>query len=134
MKMHKLGNGVRRKSLSLAIAALTTATIYSPGSFAQDEGAGIEEITVTGTRIRVTDGMATPTPVITITPDELTNFEPGGTVAEQLDALPQFFGTATAQRGSGALFRTAGGSFLYIRGLGAIRTLVLLDGSRFVTA
>jgi iron complex outermembrane receptor protein len=126
--------GARKKSLALAIATISAAVIYSPGSFAQDDVGEIEEITVTGTRIRVTDGMATPTPVTTITPDELTNFEPGGTVAEQLDALPQFFGTATAQRGSGALFSTAGGSFLNMRSLGANRTLVLLDGSRVVPA
>ena len=35
--------------------------------------------------------MAEPVPVTTLTTQELELFEPGGTVAEQLDALPQFF-------------------------------------------
>lgn len=47
-----------------------------------------EEITVTGTRLRRTDGMAEPVPVTTLTPHELQLFEPGSTIAEELDALP----------------------------------------------
>ena len=55
---------------------------------------------VTGTRLRRADGMAEPTPVTTSAPLELQMFEPGSTIAEQLDALPQFFSTGTAQRGA----------------------------------
>ncbi len=65
----------------------------------------------------MTDGMAEPTPVTSVTVKELANFEPGGTVAEQLDALPQFFATGTAQRGGPALFGDGGGSYLDMRGL-----------------
>ena len=93
-----------------------------------------EEITVTGTRIRATDGMAEPVPVTTLTTEELAVFEPGSTVAEQLDALPQFFQTTTAQRGGPALFGPGGGSYLNMRGLGAERTLVLFDGFRMPPA
>ena len=110
------------------LAAITTAMIQSPVLFAQDDE-GIEEITVTGSRIRQTDGMAAPTPVTVVTPEELSSFEPGGTVAEQLDALPQFFGTQTAQRSVGSL-ASGVGSFLNMRSLGTQRTLVLLDGAR----
>jgi iron complex outermembrane receptor protein len=98
------------------------------------DSASPEEITVTGTRIRMTDGMAEPVPVTTLTPDELELFAPGGTVAEQLDALPQFFLTTTAQRGGPALFGPGGGSYLNMRGLGAERTLVLFDGFRMPPA
>jgi len=73
--------------------------------------------------------MAAPTPVTVVTPEELSSFEPGGTVAEQLDALPQFFGTQTAQRSTGSL-ASGVGSFLNMRSLGTQRTLVLLDGAR----
>ena len=116
------------------VAAAASSTFGSHAVLAQGDAVDLEEITVTGSRIRVTDGMAEPTPVTAITTGELTNFEPGGTVAEQLDALPQFFGTQSAQRGGGALFGSAGGSFLNMRSLGANRTLVLLDGSRVVPA
>jgi iron complex outermembrane recepter protein len=124
----------QHKTLSVAIASVVSALTMLPGAaFAQDD-VDIEEIQVTGSRIRSTDGMATPTPVTSVTVDELATFEPGGTIAEQLDALPQFFSTATAQRGSGALFSNAGGSFLNMRSLGRNRTLVLLDGQRMVPA
>src|SRR5690606_11238046 len=42
--------------------------------------------------------------------------------------------TQTAQRGGGALYGTAGGSYLNMRGMGPARTLVLFDGARVVPA
>jgi len=127
LKLHK-------KSLVLSLAAITTALIQNPSALAQDQPA-LEEITVTGSRIRQTDGMAAPTPVTVITPDELSSFEPGGTVAQQLDALPQFFSTRTVQdSGGGTLVGSAAGSFLNMRSLGENRTLVLLDGARMAPA
>lgn len=117
----------RRKKLALCLAAITTALTQSPFVLAQEDE--IEEITVTGSRIRQTDGMAAPTPVTVVTPEELNTFDPGGTVSEQLDALPQFFGTQTAQRSVGSL-ASGVGSFLNMRSLGTQRTLVLLDGAR----
>lgn len=119
--------GCRKKALVLSMAAITAAITISSGAYAQDQE--LEEIRVTGSRIRQTDGMAAPTPVTVVTPAELNNFDPGGTVAEQLDALPQFFSTITAQRNGGSLAFTVG-SFLNMRGLGTNRTLVLLDGAR----
>ena len=86
-----------------------------------------------GSRIQTDrrDGDA-PTPVTVVTPEELNSFDPGGTVAEQLDALPQFFGTeySSAKRNGGSLAFTGVGSFLNMRSLGTQRTLVLLDGAR----
>ena len=117
------------------LSAAVCAALGTPlGTQAQTTDQVIEEITVTGTRIRRTDGMAEPTPVTTVTTAELSVFEPGGTVAEQLDALPQFFSTGTAQRGGPALFGDGGGSYLDMRGLGRDRTLVLLDGLRLPPA
>jgi outer membrane receptor protein involved in Fe transport len=94
----------------------------------------LEEIQVTGSRIRLVDGMSAPTPVTAITTDELNNFNPGRTIAAQLDALPQFFDTANAQRGGNAISTTAGGSYLNLRGMGQSRTLVLLNGTRVAPA
>lgn len=100
----------------------------------------IEEVTVTGTRLRYTNGMLTPVPVTAISPDELSGFEPGATVAEQLDILPQFFRNRTAQRGSdgpgggNVISGHGGASYLDMRALGPQRTLVLLDGQRMMPA
>ena len=93
-----------------------------------------EEIIVTGSRVRQTTGMAAPTPVTVMTMTELNELNPGSTVAEQLDELPQFFATPTAQRGGNAISTTAGGSYLNLRGMGLNRTLVLLDGTRMAPA
>ena len=100
------------KKLTALALAIASAMQISP-ALAQDPADDeLEEIMVTGSRIRATNGMAEPTPVTTMTPIELQTFEPGGTVAEQLDALPQFFATGTAQRGGATLFDNGGGSYL----------------------
>jgi iron complex outermembrane receptor protein len=132
MKIKGVSSSVRINSLVWAIGTITAS--FCNTAFAQNNNPNIEEISVTGTRIRATDGMATPTPVTVITPAELASFEPGASVAEQLDALPQFFATQTAQRGGLALSGDAGASFLNMRSLGTNRTLVLLDSARMAPA
>lgn len=122
-----------RSLLSLAVAAAiaSAGAVEAVAQPASGDGEPAAEIvTVTGSRVRRTDGMAEPTPVTTLTPEELSLFEPGSTVAEQLDALPQFFNTGTAQRGGPSFFGDGGGSYLDMRGLGRDRTLVLFDGLR----
>jgi outer membrane receptor protein involved in Fe transport len=131
----KAQNALVSRGLWGALAGAVSSLLLPSGTMAQaPSDATVEEITVTGTRIRRTDGMAEPVPVTTLTTAELALFEPGSTVAEQLDALPQFFQTQTAQRGGPALFGAGGGSYLNMRGLGIERTLVLFDGFRMPPA
>lgn len=132
MRKHKAFNILRRSKLSLAVLAVGSGCILSDVALAQEEG-DLEEVVVTGSRIRQVTGMVTPTPVTAVTADELVNLNPASTMAEQLDQLPQFFSTQTAQRG-GTTFTTASGSYLNLRGMGTQRTLVLLDGSRVIPA
>jgi iron complex outermembrane receptor protein len=113
----------------LLVSAMTA--VFVTGAYAQEDG--LEEIQITGSRIRATTTMTQPTPVTAVTTSELQNLNPASTMAEQLDQLPQFFNTQTAQRG-GTTFTTASGSFLNLRGMGTQRTLVLLDGSRVIPA
>jgi len=124
-------NSFKTKALALSVSAIAAGMVVAPAAYAQEE---VEEIQVTGTRIRATDGMVTPVPVTAMTTDELSSFQPGSTIAEQLDNLPQFFNNNTSQRGGGVLFGDGGGSYLNMRNLGANRTLVLFDGSRVVPA
>ncbi|MBN1238558.1 MAG: TonB-dependent receptor plug domain-containing protein, partial [Gammaproteobacteria bacterium] len=123
-----------RRARKALLSACIAAIVAGGDAWAQEADEPLEEITVTGSRVRRTDGMAEPTPVTTLSPQELSAFEPGSTVAEQLDALPQFFNTGTAQRGGAAFFGDGGGSYLDMRGLGRDRTLVLFDGLRVVPA
>ncbi len=116
--------------LAAALGVLTLTGVSA--AYADDETSGLQEITVTGSRIRQQTGMTTPVPVTTVSVADLTALNPGASVADQLDKLPQLFQTESAQRSSGALFGNAGGTYLNLRGLESKRTLVLLDGSRVV--
>jgi len=117
-----------KRLLAVAVALGGLLGTYAQGA------ESIDEIMVTGSRIRQSTGMTTPVPVTAVTLPELTNFDPGGTVSEQLNALPQFFGNRSAQSSPGAMAAGSGSSQLDMRNLGANRTLVLLDGSRVVPA
>ncbi len=118
-------------SLSAAIAAVFAGS----GNIAYaQQGAEVEEVTVTGTRIRQTSGFTTPIPVTAVSTEELFEFAPGNNVARQLSALPQFFGNVSVQNVGTALVSTSGTSSLNLRSLGGNRTLVLLDGIRVVPA
>jgi len=88
----------------------------------------LEEIMVTGTRISRPEFEA-PTPVTALSQDQLQNANPGGP-ADALRQLP-ILATSTGPRGATGSAGN-GGSFLNLRNLGANRTLVLLDGNRFV--
>src|SRR5688572_16279659 len=94
----------------------------------------LEEITVTGSRIQRESGFATAVPLTAVTVADLESLKPGATIADQLDQLPQFFQTQSAQRGGGALFGGAGRSVIDLRSMGPQRTLVLLDGARLSPA
>jgi iron complex outermembrane receptor protein len=121
----------KHKHLALSVSAIAALGTILTATPAYSADAQVEEISVTGSRIRQTSGMVTPVPVTAITIGELQDFRPDSTLAEQLDQLPQFFSTQSAQRG-GVISGTGGGSNLNMRGIGGNRTLVLLDGSRIV--
>ncbi len=98
-----------------------------------EQGGGLEEILVTGTRI-MSSGYNAPTPTSVISAEQLTaNAQPNiFTTVAQLPSLQGSTGTQTNT------FSTSSGaqglSSFSLRGLGAIRTLTLLDGQRVVGA
>jgi len=91
--------------------------------------AGEETIVITGSRI-ARSGFTTPTPV-TVVGEERLDALAITNIADGLNQLPSFRATA-----SPANQQTLGGNIgartLDLRGLGASRTLVLVDGRRFV--
>jgi outer membrane receptor protein involved in Fe transport len=127
------GSGVGRHFAQVAVASGVLAVTGLPAAYsAEADSPSLQEVTVTGTRIRQQTGMNTPVPVTTLSTADLAALKPGASIGDQLDKLPQLFQTESAQRGSGALFGNAGGTYLNLRGLESKRTLVLLDGSRVV--
>ena len=87
-------------------------------------------IVVTGTRIQ-RPNLESPVPITSISQDELTN-QSQVSVGDALNDLPALRSTFS-QQNSGRFIGTAGQNFLDLRGLGTNRTLVLVNGRRFVT-
>ncbi len=127
-------NRKKKKLLAAALSAATAAVLAGSTHqvYAQAAADEVEEVLVTGSRIRQTSGFTTPTPVTAVSVTEMFNFEPGNNIARQLNALPQFFGNVSTQNAATALVSTTGTSSLNLRSLGGNRTLVLLDGIRVV--
>lgn len=88
------------------------------------------DIVVTGTRV-VRSGYDAPTPT-TVVESELIEGKAPITIIDALVSLPVFRNSATPGTAGVAQSGPSGQSFVNLRGLGATRTLVLLDGQRFV--
>lgn len=123
----------RPTPVAVAVAAVlgTTAMAGFIAPAHAQEGEVLEEVRVTGSRILRRDLEAT-SPLVTVGTE---NFESTGTVALEtsLNKLPQFvpsvsqFTTTDVQN---TATNTVGASTINLRGLGANRNLVLLDGRR----
>ena len=105
------------------------ASLVSVGAQAQTaDNAGAGEIVVTGSRI-VANGYQAPTPVTVVSTTELLERKPES-LAASLSSLPQFVGTSGANVTSSQAGSPSAGNYLNLRRLGAIETLLLLDGQR----
>ncbi|MGV3770593.1 MAG: TonB-dependent receptor plug domain-containing protein [Sphingobium phenoxybenzoativorans] len=94
---------------------------------ADADEAQTQDIVVTGSRI-VRDGFNAPTPISVIGKDQIEN-RAALSVGAVLQETPSF---RPSQNPSAARTFTNSGYFADLRGLGANRTLVLVDGRRFV--
>lgn len=94
----------------------------------QAETAGNGDVVVTGSRI-VANGYHAPTPVTVVSSTELLKKAPES-LAAGLARLPQFVGTAGSNVTSSQAGTPSAGNYLNLRRLGAIETLLLLDGQR----
>lgn len=117
-------NGIARKLLCTSMLTSIAVMGAAPVAFAQD--AADDTIVVTGSRIQRTDTIA-PSPVTTVNAEmfELNNIV---NTEELLNTMPQLipaFDASSNNPGNGA-------ATVSLRGLGTTRTLVLIDGGRFV--
>jgi outer membrane receptor protein involved in Fe transport len=117
-----------RTMLAIAVGCALCASIATAQEPGQRPG-GLEEITVTGSRI-TRDGMSSPTPITAITAEDMQMMAPGQFI-DSLDYLPPFF-MNDAPDTAASKSQSAGAANVNLRGLGANRTLVLLDGRRMV--
>lgn len=140
-----MASGIRRLSAAVSTAALSLALVALPGqAFAQDAGAPPEpvapadvapepptgeEIIVTGSRIART-GFTAPTPVTMVGGERLEQLG-ASNVGDAIQQLPSVLPSVSAQT-AGVSVGAGGFRTIDLRGLGATRTLVLVDGRRFV--
>ena len=130
MFRHPLLTQAIRLSLT---AAATSAALLSTAAIAQQTTAAepVERVQVTGSRI-MREGAIAPSPVTSISGTEL--METGAlNIGEVLNELPALASTYSMAN-SGNYIGTAGLNLLDLRGMGADRTLVLVDGKRHVSS
>ncbi|MDO6612243.1 TonB-dependent receptor [Shewanella sp. 1_MG-2023] len=125
--MHK---NLLAKSVRLAmISGAAAAALSSPVAFAAEEGAKVERISVTGSRIKRTD-METASPITVVTAEQMN--------LQGIQDVGQFLQNSSVMSGSPAMTTTNnggnGGTFVELRGLGTSRTLVLVNGRRPVSS
>ena len=128
--MHK--NSLLAKSVRFAlISGVTAAALNVPLSFAADEaGAKVERIEVTGSRIKRTD-METTVPITVLSREDIA--QTGAiNVADILNSSPVTI-AGSDQSNSAFTTSTVGLNTTSLRNLGDSRTLVLVNGRRFVS-
>ena len=123
---------IRRKKLSIAVVqALSAGVAFSlaaPLAYAQD--AAPIRLEVTGTRIK-SPGAESPSPLQVITAEDIA--ASGAVNLQELILKNPTLGTPTLSRtNSNFLTSSAGVATIDLRNLGTARTLVLVNGRRFV--
>lgn len=124
----KRGFGGRRSALAAAVAGAMAFQAMPQIALAQQgeqQDEMMEEVVVTGTLIRNVANLVETSPVIAISDQE---FRDRGVlrVEDMINTLPQAFGAQGSNLANGA----TGTATVDLRGLGAARTLVLLNGRR----
>lgn len=132
--MNRMMTSVRLRILcgTACLMALSPAALAqeSTGDDKAEQSAPVagDGIVVTGSRI-VRDGYQAPTPVTVAVADDLLKAAPAS-IPDGLNKLPQFIGSAGPNRSSTTFATPNHGNILNLRGLGGIRTLILIDGMR----
>ena len=107
---------------------LGTVSAIALAGAAQAQDSAPETVVVTGSRI-VSNGYQAPTPVTTVTAQDLTRATPES-IPAGLQQLPQFSMTSGSNVASSQAGTPSAGNYLNLRGLGSIENLILLDGQR----
>lgn len=134
MKKKYMHMCMRARSASFVGASAVAALLSANGALAQQAGddTRIEEVVVTGSLI-TRSGYEAPTPVSALD-EEAFDQMPVTQIGELVERLPAFQGSQNARNNVSVSDGTSGTNLLDLRGLGANRTLILLDGKRVVGA
>jgi iron complex outermembrane receptor protein len=125
-------SSIKGRALTTASTlAIVTSFFAGNAAYAQNQAAAVEEIVVTGSRI-AREGYEAPTPLTVMNIEAIENAA-GSNIAEAMKDMPVFSGNATPTSAQGGVSNgNAGLNVLNLRGIGAGRSLILLDGHRTV--
>ncbi len=112
---------------SALLGGISLAAFAAAPAWAQDTAQTLETVTVTGSRV-ITDTTLSPTPITTLSTEQLQVTTPSD-IPDALNKLPDIIGGRTPRTQGNGSFNN-GGNTLALRGFGAQRTLILLDGHR----
>lgn len=135
MKTHIPNFVIIKKGLRFCIALCAAMAIFLPVAHAQDEV--VEEVIVTGSRLRQNSNATSSQPLSTISAIDLTQTSTTA-IAEILNDNPELLSPVSGSNSidNGASNNTnadnVGGSRLDLRGLGFERILTLVNGRRHV--
>ena len=128
---HALARGVVAVAVAMAIGTPGAAWAATPAD--DTEGPVLEEVTVTGSRIR-RDGFDAPTPITVVGVEQMERLGQVN-VAEALSSIPQNSSFLSETNAGHVVTANVGSNFANLRGLNPFfgtRTLTLVDGRRFV--
>ena len=109
-----------------SFAALAMTSLAPSAAIAQADGDDeLEEITVTGTRLKANPNLASAVPVLSVTGEEAA-VRGNVRVEDFVNVLPQVFANQASEVSNAA----SGTASLNLRGLGRNRTMVMIDGRR----
>ena len=116
-------------SMALLAAAGAAQAQSTPASGGASTATAVEEVIVTGSRIQ-NPGVTSPTPLTVLGAEKFNQTAPSSVddVLTQLPAFRSNSGPNQVQRNAGSI--STGQSLANLRGLGAQRTLLLIDGQR----
>ncbi|QTC90010.1 TonB-dependent receptor domain-containing protein [Brevundimonas goettingensis] len=129
MRKHLLASTIFTTAIALGAPALAQ-TAPAPVAGAQDDTTTVEEVVVTGSRIR-RDAVNAPTPLIQISQDQLLTTGQS-TVIDYLATIPALSNSVVPSDTTGSNLGDGGLSLPNLRSLGSNRTLTLVDGRRHV--
>ncbi len=114
-------------SAAIVAGSMMTVAVAPAAVFAQDEEDEeiIEEVVVTGSRLTANPNLRSASPVLSVTNEEIS-VRGIVNISELTNSLPQITAQQTSAQSNGA----TGTSQADLRGLGAVRTLTLIDGRR----
>ena len=117
----------RAVRIALLAAGAVSASAYSSGTVAQTAGEEIEQIVVTGSRIARPEADTT-SPMAVIGSEQIA-LQGTQNIENILNVMPQVVATTTSASNNPG----GGVATVNLRGLGSQRTLVLVDGRRYVS-